>query len=180
MRPLVCALVVVLSAGSAAGGDGASVSVEADPQGATGLIKASITIPAPPRRVWEVMLDCNRSLHIVKHLKQCRILERSADERFDVREHVVQWIWPFPEVRSVFRSHYEPYRHITFNRVAGELVFLEGEWTLDSIDGGAATHLAYRARVTPGWPLPGPLVRSAIDGDLRNTLAALSREAAGQ
>ncbi len=156
------------------------IDVRPDPQGATGLIQAIIDIPAPPQRVWQVMVDCERSKRTIPSLKTCRVTERAADGSFDVREHVVQWIWPLPAVRSVFRSDYQPFQRIAFRKIEGDLELLEGEWRLEPLSGGAATRLSYRARVTPGWPVPGALVRSAIEADVPKTLAALRREAVGR
>jgi uncharacterized protein YndB with AHSA1/START domain len=156
------------------------IDVRADPQGATGLIQAVVDIPAPPQRVWQVMVDCERSKRTIPSLKTCRVTERAADGLFDVREHVVQWIWPLPSVRSVFRSDYQPFQRIAFRKIEGDLELLEGEWRLEPLSGGTATRLSYRARITPGWPVPGELVRSAIEADVPNTLAALRREAVGR
>jgi uncharacterized protein YndB with AHSA1/START domain len=156
------------------------IDVRPDPQGATGLIQAVIDIPAPPQRVWQVMVDCERSKRTIPSLKTCRVMERAADGLFDVREHVVQWIWPLPAVRSVFRSDYQPFQRIAFRKIEGDLELLEGEWRLEPLSGGAATRLSYRARITPGWPLPGAMVRSAIEADVPKTLAALRREAVGR
>jgi uncharacterized protein YndB with AHSA1/START domain len=156
------------------------IDVRPDPQGATGLIQAVIDIPVPPQRVWEVMIDCERAKRTIPSLKTCRVIERAADGRFDVREHIVQWIWPLPAVRSLFRSDYQPFQRIAFRKIEGDLELLEGEWQLEPQAGGAATRLSYRARITPGWPVPGAMVRSAIEADVPKTLAALRREAVGR
>jgi carbon monoxide dehydrogenase subunit G len=155
------------------------IDVRPDPQGATGLIRAVIDIPAAPQRVWQVMTDCERSKRTIPSLKTCRVMEQAADGAFDVREHVVQWIWPLPSVRSVFRSDYQPFQRIAFRKIEGDLELLEGDWQLVALSGGAATRLTYRARITPGWPVPGAMVRSAIEADVPKTLAALRREAVG-
>jgi hypothetical protein len=123
------------------------VDVHADPQGATGLITATIDIQAPPQVLWAVMLDCERSKRITPALKVCRVTEQSSDGLSDVREHVVQWVWPLPAVRSVFASQYRPFEQIRFQRIEGDLEFLEGTWQLVSIREGRATRLTYTARI---------------------------------
>ena len=155
----------------------AVVDVRPDPEGASGLVQAVIDIPAPPKRVWEVMLDCAHSKRAIAALISCRVLEQGADGRFDVREHVVQWLWPLPSVRSVFRSDYKPYEHIAFKRIEGDLALLEGEWCLVPFNDGRATRLFYRARMTPGWVVPDAIARAAIESDVPKTLAALRQEA---
>ena len=161
-------------------GGQAYVEVRPDTVGASGLVRAGIEINATPERVWAIMLDCNSSQRITSSLKSCRVLERSGDGLSDVREHVVQWIWPLPSVRSVFASQYRPFEQISFQRVAGDLEFLEGTWRLEPLLQGRATRLSYLARITPGWPVPAALVRSAIEADIPRTLTALRREATGR
>ena len=156
------------------------ISVLPDPQGATGLIEAIIDIEAAPSAVWAVMLDCAHAMRMAPSLKSCRVLSGTPDGRSDVREHVVQWIWPLPAVRSVFQSDYIPYQRIAFQLVEGDLAYLKGSWTLEPLLQGKATRLSYRARITPGWPVPGALVRSAIEADVPKTLLALRREVTGR
>ena len=173
-RALEQAAILKLEAGDAI------VSVRPDPQGATGLIEAAIDIAVPPQKLWAVMLDCERAKRFIASLTSCRILEQSADSRSDVREHIVQWIWPLPAVRSVFRSSYTPYERIAFERIEGDLALMQGEWRLEPLRGATATRLFYRARITPGWQLPDGLVRAAIETDVPKTLTALRREATGR
>ena len=156
------------------------VEVTPDPQGAAGLIAAVIDIAAPPKVVWSAMTDCERSKRTLPALKVCRVIEQGPDGRYDVREHVVQWIWPLPAVRSVFRSDYKPFERIEFKLTGGDLKVMEGEWRLEALKSGAATRLSYRARITPGWPVPDALVRGALLSDIPNTLTALRREATGR
>lgn len=156
------------------------IAVKPDPGGATGLVEATIDIAAPPAALWAIMLDCARSTKMVPSLKTCRVLSQTPDARSDTREHIVQWIWPLPTVRSVFQSDYTPFSKIAFRRVEGDLAFLQGSWTLEPIKQGTATRLHYRARISPGWPVPGPLVRSAIESDVPKSLIALRREATGR
>ncbi|MBX9925892.1 MAG: SRPBCC family protein [Hyphomicrobiaceae bacterium] len=153
------------------------VSVRPDPEGAAGLVDAAIEIPVAPKDLWAKMLDCEASRRFLASLKACRVLSASANNNSDVREHVVQWIWPLPEVRSVFRSEYKPFEKITFERVDGDLKFLKGTWQLEPLGNGSRTRLTYRARVTPGWAVPDTLVRLAIETDIPKTLKALRAEA---
>lgn len=153
------------------------VEIEPDPDGAAGQVHAVIDIAVTPRRLWNVMTDCSAALRFLADLKSCRVLNTAADGRSDVREHIVQWMWPLPAVRSVFESQYTPHRQIAFRRVAGDLGALEGRWRLEAIEQGRKTRLTYEARVAPGWPVPGPLVRMAIEAGIPRTLAALRRAA---
>jgi hypothetical protein len=81
------------------------VEVGPDPQGAAGLIEAVIEVSTSPRKLWDAMVDCERSKRTLPALKTCRVTERAGDGSFDVREHVVQWVWPLPAVRTaIWRS----------------------------------------------------------------------------
>ena len=155
------------------------VEVIADPQGTEALINAVLDIAAPPSRLWAVMLDCESSKRTIASLKSCRIVDKSPDGSCDVREHIIQWVWPLPSVRSVFRSCYQPFRSIQFHRTGGDLAGLTGEWRLEPLSQGRATRLFYQSRVSLGLPVPSSLVRAALNADIPKTLSALRREATG-
>ena len=152
------------------------VDVTAVPDTSGGRVTALLDLPASQRRVWEVMLDCKRSVKIADNLKSCKVTSADPNGRWDVREHLVQWVWPLPTIRSVFRSEYLPFDSIRFQRVEGDLKALIGIWRLESLDSGRVTRLRYEAIVDPGVTLPGFLVRSTMEADFRKTLAALRRE----
>ena len=155
------------------------VEVIADPQGTEALINAVLDIAASPSQLWAVMLDCESSKRTIASLKSCRIVDKSPDESCDVREHVIQWIWPLPSVRSRFRSCYQPFQSIKFHRTEGDLAVLIGEWRLEPLNQGHATRLFYQSRISLGWPVPSSLVRAALNADIPKTLSALRREATG-
>ena len=155
------------------------VDVTALPDGTGGRIVAVLDIAASPRRLWDVMLDCRHSMRIVDSLKSCKVTSADPNGKWDVRQHLVQWAWPLPNVRSVFRSDYVPFESIRFRKTDGDLKALTGAWHLQSLAADRMTRLHYDAVVDPGVPLPGVLVRTAIEADVRKTLAALRREASG-
>lgn len=156
----------------------AVVRVAPDETGeADGVIEAVIDVAAPPSAVWAVMLDCQRALAFVEGLRSCRVVERAADGTWDVREHKTKWLSFMPELRSVFKSSYVPERSIHFARVAGDLKFLEGDWLLEPLNGTTATRLKYSARVGMSLPLPGMLLRAALEEDVPARLKALRTEA---
>lgn len=152
-------------------------SADPDPEGAAGRVEAAIIIAVPPPALWAVMTDCSRASSFIRGLESCRVLERAADGSWDIREHVVKAHWMVPRSRSVFRSTYMHPKSIRFSRHSGDLRALEGEWRLEPLDQGRATRLLYRARVDPGLPVPGAVVRSLIEGDLPRMLGALRSEA---
>jgi Polyketide cyclase / dehydrase and lipid transport len=154
------------------------VSVTAMPEGG-GRVVAVLDIPTSRARVWDVMLDCQRSLRIVESLKSCKVTSADPNGRWDVREHVVAWGWLALIVRSTFRSEYVAYDSIRFKRTGGDLKSLQGRWRLEPLDGDHRTRLHYEAVIDPGVPVPGFVVRNAIEVDARKTLSALRKEATG-
>ena len=153
------------------------VEVSAGRAGAPADIKASIDIPLPGERIWRVMLDCKRAPKFVAGLQSCRITERGAGGSWDIREHVIQWLWPLPAIHSEFRSDYVLHRSIRFRRTGGSFKLLEGQWTFEPLANGG-TRLKYEARVDPGFPVPDAMVRQAVKSDLPRTLKAIRDEAA--
>lgn len=141
-----------------------------------GIIKAAIDIPASAKAVWRVMADCARSPKYVPGLVSCKILETASNGKNDVREHVVKWAWFMPPVRSVFRSYYDPWKTIRFQKMDGDLADLSGEWRLEPVNGGKATRLFYSAKIALSLPLPDAMVRGVLERDVPQTLKALRTE----
>jgi uncharacterized protein YndB with AHSA1/START domain len=172
MRSALLAAVLVLAL---AAREGLRVEVGADPDGASGLIRGVVDIPAPPQAVWAVLVDCALAPRMVRSLKTCRILERDPAGRWDVREHVSRG-GLIPSVRSVFRSDYEPPWRIRFRRAGGDLKVLEGEWRLLPLEGGG-TRVFYESRASAPFAVPPPLARMVLRRDVPDALRALRREA---
>ncbi len=139
-------------------------------------IKASIDIAAPRAKVWAVMNDCARAMRFIPGLKRCRVLDRDPAGRWDIREHRISWMWFLPDVRSVFRSDYDPPKRLRFRRIGGTLKHSAGEWRLENIDGGSATHVTYDATVSADIPAPQFMVEAALKRDIAKVLRGLRRE----
>jgi uncharacterized protein YndB with AHSA1/START domain len=152
------------------------VDVRADAEGATGRIRAGIDIAAPREVVWAVITDCGLAPKMVASLRSCRILEKDASGRWDVREHVSR---PrvLPPVRSVFRSEYQKPSRITFRKSGGELRMLEGEWRLEPLADGSGTRVLYEQRAAFAYSVPDALIRMGMRRDVPQALIALRREA---
>ena len=155
----------------------ALVSVTPDDSGeADGHIEAVIDIPSPPHRVWLTMLDCERSLKFVEHLKSCKVLQRGPNGSWDIREHHSKWLSILPEMVSVFRSDYVTDKEIRFERVSGGLRFLKGTWRFEALNGGMRTRVFYSVRIGISAPIPGFMIRSQIEQDVPKLLKALRAE----
>lgn len=181
MRLLLCAAVLALAATSTAlaapSGDQPWVSVTLDPDGESARINATIDIPAPARRVWLAMTDCDATRAMIRSLVQCRVV--TTGEGWDVREHVTRGGPLWPSFRYVFRSDYDEGRRIRFRKLDGNLKTFEGEWDLTPRDGGKATRVTYQSRVSAAIFAPPILIRAGLRKDTPRVLEALRRVATG-
>jgi uncharacterized membrane protein len=143
---------------------------------ADGEVRGAIDIPAPKSAVWNVLFDCAGAPGFMKSLQSCTVLEEGPGGAWDVREHQVKWTSFLPNVRSVFRSEYVKEQAISFTRAGGDLQFLEGEWRLEPLAGGAVTRIHYEARVAFNALVPGFLVRNALTNDIPQFLGVIRAE----
>ncbi|MDB5476100.1 MAG: polyketide cyclase [Phenylobacterium sp.] len=149
------------------------VEVRADPDGASGLIRAAIDVAAPPEVVFQVIADCELAPKMVQSLKSCRIVERDPAGHWDVREEISKMSF-VPSVRNLFRSDYEPPGHVRFHRTGGDLKVFEGEWRIEPH--GAGSRVFYENRVSTPFRVPGYLARIALRLEVPQALQALRRE----
>lgn len=160
----------------AAGGQAWS-EVQAGPDGAA-LIHAVIDIPVAPRTVWAVMNDCRYIPKMIGSVVSCRIVQGDAEHGgWDVRETVTRGNFFIPTIQNLYRSDYQPYSLIRFHKVGGNLKVEQGEWRLESLNGGAGTRVIYENLVAAAILAPAPLVREGMRKDTAKVLANLRRVA---
>lgn len=151
------------------------VEVRPDPDGSSGLILGAIDVPAPLEVVWATVKDCDLAPKMAPNLKSCRIVDRDAAGRWDVREQISKG-GLIPSMRSVFRSDYDYARAIRFHRIDGDLSVLEGEWRFARQPDGDV-RVIYENRVTAPFHVPGAIARLVLRHDVPLALMALRREA---
>lgn len=156
---------------------GVLVAINEDETGSAALIDAVIDVPVTRHILWTTMLDCERMKRVVGGLEGCRVIKRDPKGSWDVREHTISWGWLLPNIRSVFRSEFTGEERITFRRVEGDLDPLEGEWRLEPLKDGTATRLYYKNKMGTSLPLPGFMVRDALEADVPETMRQLRDEA---
>jgi len=149
------------------------VEVHPDSDGDGGVIRGAIDIAAPPESVFQVVTDCDLAPKMVTSLKSCRIVERDPAGRWDVREQVSKMTF-LPPVRNVFRSEYDPPRHVRFWRVDGDLKVYEGDWRIEPVTGGS--RVTYESRVSTPFHVPSALARMSLRSQVSQALVALRRE----
>ena len=153
-------------------GPAPTIEVKPDAQGASGEVRASIEIAAPPAEVWTVLTDCAAVPRLMVNVHSCRILDRDSAGRWDVREQITNASL-LPAVRTVLRSDYDSPRSIRFHRIDGDFRVLEGAWLLEPLDGGARTRVTYESRMTAPFAVPNFVVRAVLRRDLPHTLINL-------
>lgn len=157
------------------------VDAELDSALGRGTVRAAIRIAAPPSRVYAAMTNCETALTFVPHLRECVVIDRDPQGRFEVISHVSDVGWFMPTSRYTFRADYDPPRSVEFRHVAGDFRENEGRWDLIPVDAGRATLVTYRVRVVPTIPVPQWAVRGILKRELPKLLQALRDhcEAAG-
>ncbi len=149
---------------------------------AAASVFAAIDIAAPRSVIWALMVDCEKAHLFVADLHSCEVVEAGGDGAWDVRKHVIRYSRFLPQTENVFRSDYAPYSEIRFQKAGGDLKIMEGVWRLSEIDHGAGSRLTYESRLALGKPVPRPLIRRAVRGDVPKILLSLrdaSEAAAG-
>jgi len=144
------------------------VQVDADSKGASGDIRASVDIAAPPSTVWRVLVDCSQVPHLMVGAKSCKVLDHDPSGRWDVREQVSQGAL-LPAIRTVLRSDYDAPRAVHFHRIDGDLKVLEGSWRLEPID-ATRTRVSYDSRVQAPFGIPAFLARTVLRNDMPKTM----------
>lgn len=140
------------------------------------LIRAAVDIAAPPSTVWAVMTDCRLASRLIADLASCTVLQGDQRHGWDVRDQFSRGNLFLPDIHNVVRSEYTPYSLIRFQKAGGNLKIEDGEWRLESIDGGAGTRVIYINRVKADILVPAPLVRAGLRGSTPKVLLALRRE----
>lgn len=153
------------------------ITVTLDKDGEAALIHAAIDIPAPAERIWKAMTDCRYAARLVTNVTRCRVLSQGPG--WDIREHVTAGNMFLPTIRNVFRSDYEPYRRIRFQRVDGDLKAMQGEWELMGLNEGKWTRVTYENRLSARILAPAAMVRAGLRKDTPKVLVNLRNVSTG-
>ena len=158
-------------------GSGQPYSEVAAADDGAGLIHAVIDIPAPPKTVWMVMNDCRYIRRLITSAIDCHVVEGDASRSgWDIKETVTKGNFFIPTIHNIYRSDYQPYSVIRFRKAGGDLKVEQGEWRLESLNGGAGTRVIYENRIAANIMAPAPLVREGLRKDTAKVLANLRRE----
>ncbi len=140
------------------------------------LIRSAVDIDAPPSTVWAVMTDCRIAGRLIADLVSCTVLQGDQRHGWDVRDQFSRGNIFLPDIHNVVRSEYLPFSLIRFKKAGGDLKIEDGEWRLESLNGGAGTRVIYINRVKANILVPAVLVRAGLRGSTPKVLMALRRE----
>ena len=140
------------------------------------LIRAAVDIAAPPSTVWAVMTDCKLAHRFIADLNSCTVLSGDQRQGWDVRDQFSHGNLFLPQIHNVVRSEYLPFTLIRFTKAGGDLAIEDGEWRLESLNGGAGTRVIYINRVKANILVPAVFVRAGLRGSTPKVLMNLQRE----
>lgn len=121
---------------------------------------------------WGVLTDYNRWSEFIPDLQICRVISPPGEPIRLEQRGTIPWLPNFPLVMIALVEEFPP-RAIRFQRIAGNIRALVGEW---QIQGKTPVRLIYRATVMPGFPMPPEASIEIFRHDARVRLEAMARE----
>ena len=140
-----------------------------------GTARMQVLVQAPARDVWNVIVSCELAFRFIDGLRECDVLEESADRA--LVHQVVDQGWLMPRYDFVFESLRYPYERIDVRLVSGNLARLEGSWRFRET--AAGTVVDHELHVRPAAPVPRFLVRRNLQGSMPDLLACVRALAGG-
>jgi len=144
-----------------------------------GHVQAAIAIDASPRKIWQVLTDCEKAPEFVPGVLSCERLKVLQPGRIELFRQAVKYSWYLPRLEYDFRLEYFPYEQLNFRSVSGSLKNLDGTWWLEPAS-PTQTFVYYSMDLDPGFLVPKFLVRRALRKDLPKVLAALRERIYGE
>ncbi|MGQ9862714.1 MAG: SRPBCC family protein [Thiobacillaceae bacterium] len=121
---------------------------------------------------WAVLTDYDRWSEFIPDLYVCRVISPPGEPIRLEQRGSIPWLPNFPLVMIALVEENPP-RSIRFQRIAGNIRALVGEW---QIQGKSPVRLVYRATVMPGFPMPPEASVEIFRHDARVRLEAMARE----
>jgi hypothetical protein len=173
----VTTLLLGLMAGSAeslAGDPG--LRVNADTTFGVITIDAEMLVPADARTAWAVLTDYNNLASFVPEMQSSRVTSAPGQPKRVEQRGKSGMLSFFTPEHIVLQMDETPPERIKFNKVAGDVRSMRGEWLI--VGNGNPVKIFYRARIVPKVPLPPLLGATMIELDVESKLAAIRREIA--
>lgn len=150
----------------------AEVQVEGD--ASVVRISAQIATDVDRKTAWEVLSDYEHWPDFVPDLLVSRVVSRPGEPLLIEQRARIPWLPAFPLV-VIAAVEETPYKSVHFQRIAGNIKALEGEW---QIQGKVHVRLIYRSTVEPGFPMPPQMTMEIFRQDAKVRLEAMALEMA--
>jgi hypothetical protein len=150
----------------------AEVQVEAD--ASVIRISAKIVTGVDRKTAWQVLSDYNHWAEFVPDMLVSRVVSQPGEPLLIEQRGRIPWLPAFPLV-VIAAVEETPYKGLRFQRVAGNIKALEGEW---QIQGKFPVRLIYRSSVDPGFPMPPQITIDIFRQDTKVRLEAMAQEMA--
>jgi ribosome-associated toxin RatA of RatAB toxin-antitoxin module len=174
-------LLLLSSAFSAAADAPHAVASDVERDGPLLRVRGNIVAAAPLATCWSTAVDFDRVAEFIPHMTSSRVVS-GPGEPLLVRQlgEASAGLFSTP-IDVTLHMLLEPHEHrIEFERVAGNIRQMQGDWTFAGDDMHCS--IAYEARIEPAFwvpPLLGPyLLRAQVEEQLRGLAAEIERRAA--
>ncbi len=152
----------------------AEVTVQVTRQENAFQVDAELLVAVGRRVAWQVLTDYNNLASFVPGIRSSRIVSAPGEPLLVEQKGESGFLFFRVPIEVVARVDEVPFGAVRFQSVGGNLTNKRAEWDLLRHD--HATHVNYRANITPGFLLP-PLIGPAIVGrDVRIMLESVARE----
>ncbi|QKD84697.1 cyclase [Thermoleptolyngbya sichuanensis A183] len=152
-----------------------AVAVEVVPVGdRTRQISATIQIPQPSDRIWQVLTDYEHLSDFIPNLQESRRIPH-PDGGIRIEQVGAQSLWKLKLkfcARVVLDMVENFPRELRFQMVEGDFKEFFGAWTLQPIT-DSSTNLTYTLMVQPSRMMPVGLIEKRLRRDLEVNLAAI-------
>jgi len=163
---------VAASTESAAADPG--LRVNADTTFGVITIDAEMLVPADSRTAWSVLTDYDNLSRFVPEMLSSRVTSAPGQPKRVEQRGKSGMLSFFTPEHIVLQMEETPHERIKFNKVAGDVRSMRGEWLI--VGNGNPVKVFYRARIVPKVPLPPLLGATMIEMDVESKLAAIRRE----
>lgn len=151
---------------------GAEARVRVEANDSVIRVYAEIEVRVDREQAWAVLTDYNRWAEYIPDLQVSRVISPAGEPIRLEQRGSIPWLPNFPLVMIAYVEEIPP-RVIRFQRIAGNIRALVGEW---HIQGRSPIRLTYRSSVIPGFPMPPEVSIEIFCHDAKVRIEALARE----
>ncbi|WP_413198944.1 SRPBCC family protein [Nostoc piscinale] len=138
-------------------------------------ISATIHIPHPVERIWQVLTDYEALVDFIPNLAKSHLLEH-PNGGIRLEQVGSQRLLNFNFCARVVLDLEEHFpKEISFSMVEGDFKGFSGSWSLEpiSVDGTMGTSLCYTIQVWPKLTMPVTIIERRLSKDLQLNLLAI-------